>query len=105
KRAGIKGEELSENDPVWSIEAYYLAQLAYNLRVNFAPEKIIFGGGVISDSLMKKIREKFEVLNMGYVAVSDLNVFIVDSAFQNNTSATIGNFALAHKTLHAFDAV
>ncbi|PTO40493.1 fructokinase/branched chain amino acid--2-keto-4-methylthiobutyrate aminotransferase [Enterococcus mundtii] len=99
KRTGIKGEKLSENDDIWTIEAYYLAQLAYNLRVNFAPEKIIFGGGVITERLIEKVREQFEMINASYVAVADLVDFIVVSIFQDNTSATIGNFALAHKLL------
>lgn len=99
KRTGICGEKLSQDHPVWTIEAYYLAQLAYNLRVNFAPAKIIFGGGVINEGLMELVRGQFEAINAGYVTVPDLNAFIVASTFQDNASATIGNFALAQKVL------
>ncbi|MBM7712349.1 ROK family protein [Enterococcus xiangfangensis] len=99
KRTGISGEELPKDHPVWKIEAYYLAQLAYDLRVNFAPAKIIFGGGVINEQLMEKVREQFEAINAGYVTVPELNGFIVASTFEDNASATIGNFALAKKIL------
>lgn len=99
KRTGVRGEMLPQDHPVWSIEANYLAQLAYNLRVNFAPEKIIFGGGVINEGLMELAREQFIMINAGYVTVPELNDFIVASAFQDNTSATVGNFALAQKVL------
>lgn len=98
-RTGIKGEKLSKSHSVWTIEAYYLAQLAYNLRVNFAPEKIIFGGGVINEKLIEKVRAQFEVINAGYVTVPALDKFITISTFQDNASATIGNFALAQKLL------
>jgi fructokinase len=99
KRTGVRGEMLPQDHPVWSIEANYLAQLAYNLRVNFAPEKIIFGGGVINEGLMELAREQFVMINAGYVSVPELDDFIVTSAFQDNTSATVGNFALAQKVL------
>ena len=100
KRTGICGEKLSQDHPVWTIEAYYLAQLAYDLQVNFAPSKIIFGGGVINEGLMELVCGQFEVINAGYVAVPDLKAFIVASTFKDNASATIGNFALAQKVLN-----
>jgi fructokinase len=39
------------------------------------------------------------MINAGYVSVPELDDFIVTSAFQDNTSATVGNFALAQKVL------
>ncbi|MGL9727115.1 ROK family protein [Enterococcus sp. DIV0756] len=99
-RTGISGENLPQDHPVWTIEAYYLAQLAYDLRVNFAPAKIIFGGGVINEELIEKVRIQFEEINAGYVVVPSLNEFIVSSTFEDNASATVGNFALAQKVLN-----
>lgn len=98
-RTGISGEKLPQDHSVWTIEAYYLAQLAYDLRVNFAPAKIIFGGGVITEELIEKTRVQFEAINGGYVAVPALKEFIVASSFEDNASATVGNFALAQKVL------
>lgn len=103
KRTGISGEHLPQDHQVWEIEAYYLAQLAYDLRVNFAPAKIIFGGGVINEHLIEKVRTQFEVINAGYVNVPDLAEFITVSTFEDNASATVGNFALAQKVLHESD--
>lgn len=100
KRTGISGENLPKNHAAWTIEAYYLAQLAYNLRINFAPAKVIFGGGVINEELLEMVRDQFEKVNVGYVMVPELTDFIVASKFEDNTSATIGNFALAQKILN-----
>lgn len=99
QRYGISGEKLPLNHEFWEIEAYYLAQLAYNIRVNFAPEVIIFGGGVVNEMLLDKVRRQFEKINANYIEVSDLENFIVSSYFTNNGSATIGNFALAKRIL------
>ncbi|MCM6935021.1 ROK family protein [Enterococcus faecalis] len=99
KRTGISGENLPLDHPVWQVEAYYLAQLAYNLRVNYAPAKIIFGGGVISEELLEQVRVQFETINADYVSVPDLKEFIIISKFEDNASATIGNFALAQEAL------
>ncbi|MBL1229998.1 ROK family protein [Enterococcus sp. BWB1-3] len=99
-RTGIKGEEVDETHIIWEIEAYYIAQLAFNTRLNFSPEKIIFGGGVMQqDHLMKKVRSIFTELNNGYVDVPDLDNYIVNPAISENGSATVGNFALALREL------
>ena len=100
KRTRISGENLPADHLAWQIEAYYLAQLAYDLRVNYAPMKIIFGGGVINEALMEQVRAQFEAINAGYVSVPKLKEFIVASKFKDNASATIGNFALAKKVLN-----
>lgn len=47
KRLGKKGQELSEDEPFWSIEAEYIAQCAYNTTLMLSPDVIIFGGGVM----------------------------------------------------------
>ncbi|MHC5247035.1 ROK family protein [Enterococcus sp. LJL90] len=95
RRTGIRGEELSRANSVWKIEAYYLAQLAYNLSVSFAPEKIIFGGGVIDDELVMSINKEFSEINQGYIEQPS----IVKSKFTENDSATIDNFNLAKMML------
>lgn len=97
-RTGIRGEVLAEtqkNHPVWGYLSYYIAQAAVNTTLNMAPEKIIFGGGVVSESLLKQIRTDFDKLLNGYVAVPPLNEYLVLPKVANNGSATIGNFALA----------
>lgn len=100
-RTGLRGETVTEEHDVWDIEAYYIAQLALNTRLNFAPEKIIFGGGVMQqEHLMSKVRSIFTELNNGYVEVPPLEDYIVNPAIPENGSATVGNFALALRELN-----
>ncbi|WP_313540126.1 ROK family protein [Enterococcus sp.] len=99
-RIGISGEELSLTHSVWELEGYYLAQLAYNIRVNFAPEKIIFGGGVMNPHLVECIKKQFVEINAGYVNTPILDDYVVVSEFAENASATVGNFALAKRELN-----
>lgn len=96
-RTGKRGEELDRDHPVFNFIRYYAAQLAYNAYVNLAPERIIFGGSVISEEDMAGVRTYFDEINNGYVdAPKDL---IVHSHFKDNASATVGDFALAKSLL------
>jgi fructokinase len=82
---------------VWDIQAYYIAQLAVNTTLNFAPEKIVFGGGVMAEEhVIKRVREQFTRLLNAYVAIpKPVEEYIVTPGVENNGSATVGNFALA----------
>ncbi|WP_265478170.1 ROK family protein [Lactiplantibacillus plantarum] len=96
-RTGERGENLQRDNPVFDYIDYYAAQMAFNAYVNLTPEKIIFGGSVINDADMVKVRQYFDQLNNGYVQVpTDL---IVHSHFADNASATVGDFALAASLL------
>ncbi|WP_179394911.1 ROK family protein [Lacticaseibacillus absianus] len=94
-RTGQPGETLSRDEPVFDYISYYAAQLAYNTYLNLAPEKIVFGGSVLSEAELPKVRHYFEQLNQGYVDPGDLNDLIVLSGVPNNGSATVGDFAMA----------
>lgn len=96
-RTGERGENLTRDNPVFDFIDYYAAQMAYNAYVNLAPEKIIFGGSVIKDDDMAKVRQYFAQLNNGYVQVPE--DLIVHSHFADNASATVGDFALAASLL------
>lgn len=98
-RVGISGENLSSDHSIWELEAYYLAQLAYDISVNFAPEKIIFGGGVVNQRLVDRIRKHFTEINADYVKIPALETYITVTDFDGNDSATVGNFALAKREL------
>lgn len=74
KRWGKNGKKL-ENEFAWDIEAYYLAQAAINATYTYAPEKIIFGGGVMNHlGLIDKVRENFHNLLNGYIQKDFINV-------------------------------
>lgn len=95
KRAGVKGQNLSENDPIWEMEAFYIAQCAYNTTLMFSPEVIIFGGGVMKQKQMKeKVQEKFIELINGYVDTPPIEEYIVTPKLADNAGIT-GCLALA----------
>ncbi len=87
--------------PVWDIMANYVAQAALQTTLTIRPDKIVFGGGVISEPFLIKIRTAFEQLLNGYLELPPLDQYLVMPAIVNNGSATIGNLALALKSLNA----
>lgn len=46
ERWGVDPSEAGDRDDVWQMEAAYLAQLVRVLIYSFAPDRIVFGGGV-----------------------------------------------------------
>lgn len=96
-RLGKKGKDVPLTDPVWDIMAYYVAQAAMDATLMFRPGQLVFGGGVVSEEFLKKVRHEFKKLMNDYVEVGDLDEYITMPLAQNNGSATIGDFALALK--------
>lgn len=94
-RLGKKGKDVPLTDHVWDIMAYYIAQAAVDTTLMFRPNAIVFGGGVISEEFLKKVRGQFTELMNDYVDVGNLEDYITMPMAKNNGSATIGNFALA----------
>lgn len=99
KRAGKKGQEVAEDDPIWTIEAYYVAQAAYNTTLMLAPDVIIFGGGVMKQlHMLPKVHHEFEKWVNGYVKTPPLEQYIVTPALEDDPG-TIGCLALAKNEL------
>ncbi|OJG70915.1 fructokinase [Enterococcus phoeniculicola] len=95
KRTGIKGQELDKSHPAWEIEAFYIAQCAYNTTLLFSPDRIIFGGGVMKQAhLVEKVREIFTDLLQEYVQIPAIDTYIVTPKLGDN-AGTIGCLALA----------
>lgn len=95
KRLGKKAETLSPDDDFWDIEAYYIAQCAYNTALVFNPEVIVFGGGVMRvPGLIEKVRANFDKLMNGYLEGFDTDKLIVLPAYEGE-SASLGLFKLA----------
>ena len=68
ERWGKKGIELAEDDKVWELEAYYLAQGIVNYILILSPQKIIMGGGVMKQKqLFPLIRQNVQKFLNGYV--------------------------------------
>ncbi|GIO22110.1 ROK family protein [Oceanobacillus sp. J11TS1] len=96
-RHGRKGAELAEEDHVWEIEAYYLAQAILNYFVVLSPEKIILGGGVMKqEKLYPMIRKQFMELLNGYIEVENVDELIVAPGLDDDQGVK-GCIALAVK--------
>ena len=79
--------------------AYYVAQAAIQSTLILRPEKIVFGGGVVSEPFLVKVRDQFKTLLNDYVEVPDLDKYITMPVVKDNGSATLGDFALAIREL------
>ncbi|KRN24429.1 ROK family protein [Lacticaseibacillus camelliae] len=96
-RLGKPGKDVPLTDHVFDILAYYIAQAAIQSTLTIRPNKIVFGGGVISEPLLVKVRAQFKQLLHDYVAVGPLDQYLTMPQAKDNGSATIGNYALALK--------
>ena len=99
KRVGRPGKDVPLTDHVWDVMAYYIAQAALQATLLFRPDKIVFGGGVISEPVLQKVRVEFAKMLNDYVLLPDLDKYIVMPEVKGNGSATLGDFALANKLL------
>jgi fructokinase len=71
KRSNCRAEDLpslSDEDEVWEITSYYIAQLCASLIMMACPERIVIGGGLMNRTILyEKIREQtIQILN-GYI--------------------------------------
>lgn len=73
-RWGKKAIELKDNEKVWELEAYYIAQALVNYILTLAPRRIILGGGVMHQAqLFPLVRKEVEKLLNGYLNTKELN--------------------------------
>lgn len=95
KRLGVSTKDIPASDSYWDIQAFYIAQSAYNATLFLAPEVIVYGGGVMKvEGLLDKVRQQFKTLNRDYVQTPPLKDYIVAPELED-TAATIGCFAMA----------
>lgn len=94
-RAGIKGQDLPIDHPVWDIQAYYIAQALMTYTLTLSPEVIVLGGGVMNqDHLLRKIRQEFTTQMAGYVETPEIEEYIVRWGLPNQ-SGVMGGLLLA----------
>lgn len=68
-RVGRPAQELDPNDPVWDLEARYLAAGFYSIVLTLSPRRIIVGGGVAGvPGLLDRVGRYMVSLNNGYVS-------------------------------------
>lgn len=67
-RRGLPGEALTVDDPVWGLEARYLALGLVNVIAVLSPQRIIVGGGVMRHPhLLARVRDEAQKILAGYV--------------------------------------
>lgn len=77
KRAGQSADKLTDDDPAFTLEAYYLGQMCANLIMTLSPEKIIIGGGVLQRNfLMDMVRRETVRLLGGYIQATEITTRI-----------------------------
>jgi fructokinase len=98
KRWGKKAVELKDNDKVWEMEAYYIAQALVNYILTLAPRRIILGGGVMhQEQLFPLIRIEVKRLLNGYLntkEINDMEHYIVPASL-NDDQGIMGCIQLA----------
>ena len=100
-RRGLPGEALAVDDPVWALEARYLALGLVNVVTVLSPRRIIVGGGVMRQpSLLGRVREQVQAILAGYVrapaVVDTIEEFIVPPAL-GERAGVLGALALAQE--------
>lgn len=98
QRWGKKAVELKDNNKVWEIEAYYIAQALVNYILTLAPRRIILGGGVMhQEQLFPLIRKEVKRLLNGYLntkEIRDMDHYIVPASL-NDDQGIMGCIQLA----------
>ena len=70
-RRGLPAEALPVDDPVWALEARYLARGLVNIITVLSPRRIVVGGGVMRHAgLLDDVRTEVQRLLGGYVAAA-----------------------------------
>ncbi len=104
RRWGSRAEYLPADHPAWRLEAHYLAQALWVFIVCFSPQRIILGGGVMSQTGMFPLirKETLQMLN-GYVQspriLNEMDAYIVAPGL-GSKAGILGCVAMAKQ---AFD--
>ena len=69
RRLGRPAQEVPAHDPIWQLQAHYLALMCHNLIQTLSPECIILGGGVMNQpGLLALVRSALRESLGGYCA-------------------------------------
>jgi fructokinase len=72
-RSGRELQHLHQSHAQWDIEADYLGQLCAQLVLTLSPQRIVMGGGVMSQQrLLPVIRERLQLWLGGYIDRSEI---------------------------------
>ena len=100
ERWGIDPSGADGRDDIWHLEAAYLAQLVRVLSYSFAPDRIVFGGGVGSrPGLAEMIRAASRTDLGGYADYSTDDGTFVTAPALGNDSGLLGAALIARSLL------
>lgn len=103
KRWGQKAETLLAGHPAWELEAHYLSLALANYVCVLSPQRIIMGGGVMSQpQLLPLVRRKLVSVLNGYVQAAEIlehtDRYVVAPAL-GSRAGVLGALALAQAAL------
>jgi fructokinase len=96
-RRGRPAAELGADDPVWELEAHYLALGLVSAICVLSPQRIVLGGGVMNAAgLLARVRREIAALLNGYVAdeAVEADDYVTPPAL-GHRSGVLGAIALA----------
>jgi fructokinase len=101
-RWGALSETFPPDHPAWALQAHYLALACVNFICTLSPQRIILGGGVMSQShLFPLIRQGVQALLNAYLQagaiLQQIDAYIVPPALGGRSGA-LGALALAEQT-------
>ncbi len=78
-RTGMAPDALADGDPVWELEAGYLAQLLTACVLAYSPRRIVLGGGVLARAgLLERVRGRLSQALASYVPRRELKPAGID---------------------------
>ena len=99
-RRGLPAEALPVDDPVWALEARYLALGLANIVTVLSPRRIVVGGGVMRRAgLLDEVRTEVQRVLAGYVGTPAITGAIesyIVSPQLGERAGVLGALALAH---------
>lgn len=99
ERMSKKAYELNRDEPMWEMEAYYLAQAIYTYTLILSPEVIILGGGVMKQThLMGKIEKYLDELLADYIAIPEFENYVTSPELEDD-SGIVGCLLLAKEVI------
>lgn len=99
-RWGQSAESLPDDHPAWDLEATYIAYGLVNLITALSPQRLILGGGVMSqERIFALVRQRVQMLLNGYVQhpaiTQGIESYIVPPGL-GNQAGVLGSMALTH---------
>ena len=98
-RWGQRAETLPLDHPAWELEAHYLALGLVNFILPISPQRIVMGGGVMTQEhlfplIRARVRENLNGYLQTHAILEDIDHYIVPTGL-GNRSGVLGAIALA----------